>query len=183
METVRVLPVCRVDVPAPMFEALYEQAFPAVARFVSSRKGTLDDAFDIFHDALVIFYEKTESGFTPGTSAEAYVLGIAKHLWLHRFSKERRSVSLDDAERAIRLPDDYFPRVNDVRLLRFLESAGKRCLDLLHAFYYEKQSMDTIAEAFGFSTGRSATVQKFKCIEKVRNTIKEKSLQYEDFLE
>jgi hypothetical protein len=111
------------------------------------------------------------------------VLGIARHLWLHRFSKERRAVSLDDAEKAITLPDDYFPKVNDVQLLRFLESAGKRCLDLLHAFYYDKQSMEVIAGALGFSTGRSATVQKYKCIEKIRQTIHEKSLQYEDFLE
>lgn len=183
METACVLRTQPAEVPAALFEALYEQAFPAVARFVSSRKGTLDDAFDIFHDALVIFYEKTEAGFTVTTSAEAYLLGIAKHLWLHRFTKERRSVSLDDAEKTITLPDDYFPKVNDVRLLRFLESAGKRCLDLLHAFYYNNQSMDQIAGAFGFSSGRSATVQKFKCIEKVRNTIHEKSLQYEDFLE
>jgi DNA-directed RNA polymerase specialized sigma24 family protein len=183
METVCVLPTTRADVPAAMFEALYEQAFPAVARFVNSRKGTLDDAFDIFHDALVIFHEKAEGGFTAATSAEAYVLGIAKHLWLHRFSRERRSVSLDDAEKTMTLPDDYFPKVNDIRLLRFLETAGKRCLELLHAFYYEKRSMDAIAEAFGFSTSRSATVQKFKCIEKVRHTIHEKALQYEDFLE
>src|SRR5690349_14276449 len=109
METVSVLRTRRADVQVAMFEELYEQAFPAVARFVSSRKGTLDDAFDIFHDALVIFYEKTETGFTAATSAEAYVLGIAKHLWLHRFSEERRSVSLDDAEKAMALPDDYFP--------------------------------------------------------------------------
>jgi DNA-directed RNA polymerase specialized sigma24 family protein len=183
METVCALQTRRAQVPVAMFESLYEQAFPAVARFVSARKGALDDAFDIFHDALVIFYEKTETGFVPAISPEAYLLGIAKHLWLHRFAHERRSVSLDDAEKTITLPEDYFPKVNDVRLLRFLESAGKRCLDLLHAFYYEKQSLDTIAKAFGFSTVRSATVQKFKCIEKVRHTIQEKSLQYEDFLE
>jgi DNA-directed RNA polymerase specialized sigma24 family protein len=183
METVYALQRRHAGMPVAMFESLYEQAFPAVARFVSARKGSLDDAFDIFHDALVIFYEKTEAGFAPDTSSEAYLLGIAKHLWLHRFARERRSVSLDDMEKAITLPDDYFPKVNDVRLLRFLESAGKRCLELLHAFYYEKQPMDTIANVFGFSNVRSATVQKFKCIEKVRHTIQEKSLQYEDFLE
>jgi len=183
METECVLQTQRAVVPAAMFETLYERAFPAVARFVSARKGTLDDAFDIFHDALVIFYEKTESGFAATTTAEAYVLGIAKHLWLHRYARERQSVSLDDAEKAIALPDDYFPKVNDVRLLRILESAGKRCLELLHAFYYQRQTMDEIAGTFGFNSGRSATAQKFKCMEKVRHTIHEKSLQYEDFLE
>jgi hypothetical protein len=43
--------------------------------------------------------------------------------------------------------------------------------------------MIDIAGRFGFSGERSATVQKFKCLEKVRDTIKSKSLSYEDFVE
>jgi hypothetical protein len=30
---------------------------------------------------------------------------------------------------------------------------------------------------------RSATVQKYKCMEKIRETIKDRSLVYEDFIE
>jgi len=54
---------------------------------------------------------------------------------------------------------------------------------LLRAFYYDKLSMSKIANRFGFSSERSATVQKYKCLEKVRDLVKEKSLSYEDFLE
>jgi hypothetical protein len=42
--------------------------------------------------------------------------------------------------------------------------------------------MTQVAETFGFSGVRSATVQKYKCIEKVRETVKQKALTYEDFL-
>jgi len=52
---------------------------------------------------------------------------------------------------------------------------------LLNAFYYEKLNMDEIAIRFGFSGKRSATVQKFKCLGKVRQVVRRKSLQYEDF--
>ena len=56
-------------------------------------------------------------------------------------------------------------------------------MDILKAFYYDNLPVNKIATLFGYSGVRSATVQKFKCMEKVRETIKEKSLAYEDFIE
>jgi hypothetical protein len=42
--------------------------------------------------------------------------------------------------------------------------------------------LNEIADAYGYSGVRSATVQKFKCLEKVRETIKQKALTYDDFM-
>ena len=69
------------------------------------------------------------------------------------------------------------------RLLHHLETAGQKCMEILKAFYYDNLPVNKIAELFGYSGVRSATVQKYKCMEKVRETIKEKSLAYEDFVE
>jgi len=55
-------------------------------------------------------------------------------------------------------------------------------MDLLRSFYYDELPLNDIAETYGFSGIRSATVQKYKCLEKVRETVKEKALTYEDFL-
>ena len=56
-------------------------------------------------------------------------------------------------------------------------------MELLRSFYYDQQPLTDIAGKFGFSGVRSATVQKYKCLEKVRETIKERSLTYEDFID
>lgn len=166
-----------------LFIDLYKAAFPLTAAFVSKMGGTLEDARDIFQDALVIYYEKSlQPRFNTPLAAEAYILGIAKHLWIRKFRKQAFSISLSAAEQRISIPDDYFPAVDDQRLLVFLERSGKKCLNLLRAFYYENLPMKEIAVVFGYSTDRSATVQKYKCLEKVRDTIKDKSLGYEDFL-
>lgn len=163
---------------------LYELAFPHVAAFVRKMGGSLDDAKDIFHDALVIFYEQTkDKDFTVKNAPEAYLLGIAKHLWIRKFKRDRKRVSLDDTELSITIPDDHFPDVSSKHLLSFLEQAGKKCLDLLRAFYYEKLSVGKIAANLGYASEHSASVQKYKCLEKVRDTVKEKSLSYEDFTE
>lgn len=163
-------------------EELYESAFPSVARFVSKMRGSFQEAKDIFHDALVIFYEKCQDrDFSITVSPEAYILGIAKHLWIRKF--DPRTVSLDAVESVIKIPSDYYPSPNSDKLLHLLERTGRKCMDLLRAFYYKKDPVKQIAVALGYRNEHSATVQKYKCLEKVRNTIKEKAIAYEDFLE
>lgn len=170
-------------VAAITMEELYESGFPMVARFVSKMGGTLDDAKDIFHDALVIYFEKQEEGALEiDISAEAYVLGIARHLWTRKFNYQKHNVRLDERELRIQISEDY-NQVSTSRLLSFLETAGKKCLELLHAFYFEQSSVSQIKKMFGFTSGHSASVQKYKCIEKLRDTLHTKHLSHESFLE
>jgi DNA-directed RNA polymerase specialized sigma24 family protein len=164
-----------------LFTRLYEQAFPLVAKFISNRNGTFQHARDIFQDALVIFYEKQQQGLHVKLSDEAYVLGIAKHLWFRKYQMERSIVSLSAVEAAITIPDDYFPEVESNRLLQFLKLAGKKCMELLQSFYYHGSPIKEITKKYSYGSERSATVQKFKCLEKVRDHVREKSLHYEDF--
>jgi DNA-directed RNA polymerase specialized sigma24 family protein len=165
------------------FAGLYETTFPTFARFAARMNASFEDARDIFHDALVIYYEKNaDADFVLRTKPEAYILGIAKHLWIRKFKDDSHTISLDSLESRITLPDDYFPTVNETRLLGFLERSGKKCLDLLRKFYYQKVALRDIAADLGYSSVRSATVQKFKCIGKIREAIKSKLASYEDFV-
>jgi RNA polymerase sigma factor (sigma-70 family) len=161
---------------------LYITAFPAVARYISKQGGSLDEAKDIFQDALVIYYEKHTAGGLHITHTEtAYLLGIARHLWLHHV-QQKQKLAGSDANNYHHLPDEEMQaRPSTGRLLRYLEKAGRKCMDMLQAFYYDKYNMQQIAKRFGLSGERSAAVQKHKCLEKVRQTVKEKSLTYEDF--
>jgi len=162
-----------------LLTALYKSVFPAVARYVSKMGGTFDEAKDIFQDALVAWYEKAVSGdFVLRSDEKAYLFGISKNLWLKRHKQNTQYVPLDgfDAE-----SEDAAP-VSDSKILNFLQTAGKKCMDLLRSFYYDQVPLNDIAETYGFSGVRSATVQKYKCLEKVRETVKEKAITYEDFL-
>lgn len=162
------------------FIELYEGAFPKVARFVAHRGGSFQDAKDIFQDSLVIFYEKKVSLASDiKLSDEAYLIGIAKHLWIRKFKDDQRKVGLDVIEKLINIPEEYFEPA-DNRLVSLLELTGKKCLTLLRAFYYDNFSLEHIKEKFAFSSLHSASVQKHKCIDKMRNIVEQKSLGYED---
>lgn len=162
---------------------LYKATFPLVAQYISRMGGSLEEAKDIFHDAIVIYYEK-QADVIPALkySEKAYLYGIAKNIWHYRLrSNKENAVTNPDSEAEI---DNFY---NDEpvfsKLAKVLDSAGKKCMELLSAFYYDKLNMKEIAARFNFSGERSATVQKYKCLEKVKNVVKQKSLQYEDFFE
>jgi DNA-directed RNA polymerase specialized sigma24 family protein len=166
-----------------LFIQLYKKAFPLVAKYVAGKGGSFDEAKDIFQDALVIWYEKTQTGnMVLHHSEKAYIMGIVRHLWSKRYKDNLQQVPLDETFTGIAttgLPQNTATE----KLLTLLQTSGRKCMELLRAFYYDQLPMDKLASRFGFSGVRSATVQKYKCLEKVRDTIKEKSLTYEDFLE
>lgn len=161
------------------FIALYQKAFPAVARYVAGMGGSLQEAQDVFQDALLAYYEKTLHGPLDIRQSEtAYLLGTAKYIWLKKYRHDKRF----DAYVSQPAPEDE-PMPSHKKIMRFLETAGQKCMELLGAVYYDKLSMHEVAQRFGYSGERSATVQKHKCLEKVRHTVKEKALAYEDFHE
>ncbi|MBC9797303.1 RNA polymerase sigma factor [Sinomicrobium weinanense] len=168
-----------------LFLRLYKLSFPDVATYVRKRGGTLEDARDIFQDCLVVYYEKAVAPDAPAIRNEgAYLMGVAKKLWYrmyaegNRFSEAAGQNSISEDIAGVSLVGSP-AREN---IADFLEQAGKKCMDMLKAFYYDKISMKEMAGHFGFRSVRSATVQKYKCLEKVRNKIREKSLHYEDFM-
>lgn len=165
-----------------LFIHLYKKAFPAAAKYISKMGGSFDDAKDVFQDALVIYYEKTIAGTVPGhTTDVAYLLGISRHLWLKKNRENNNLQAIDNV--MSNLTEDAEETPSSGKLLHYLETTGQKCMDMLKAFYYDKMPIREIATLFGYSGERSATVQKYKCLEKVRDTFKQKALCYEDFLE
>jgi len=166
------------------FVRLYKTAFPGVAKYISKKGGSFDEAKDVFQDALVILYEKTvHQAISLRVNEQAYLMGVSKNLWNQRFRTAINLTSLDAGINNFEFIDEEEPLPSPGKLMHYLETAGQKCMELLRAFYYDNLPVSKITELFGYSGTHSATVQKFKCMEKIRETIKEKSLAYEDFIE
>ena len=164
-----------------LFISLYKIAFPSFARYISKMGGSFDEAKDVFQDALVIYYERSASeGFIIKSTDKAYILGTAKYLWFKKHKENSQNLPLHNVDVAL---NDETENYTTGKLMHYLQTAGKKCMDLLRAFYYDELPLSDVAGQFGYSGVRSATVQKYKCLEKVRETIKQRSLTYEDFLD
>jgi len=162
------------------FIALYKKAFSPVARYVARMGGSLEEAQDIFQDTLVIYYEKVTSAQSNIiVNEKAYLLGIAKKLWLQHYKAVSKNQTLNDFDTGF-VPDE---QPASGKILQYLETAGKKCMELLSAYYYDHMPVNDVAAMFGYSSMHSATVAKYKCLEKIRETVKQKSLSYADFIE
>jgi DNA-directed RNA polymerase specialized sigma24 family protein len=163
------------------FVRLYKEVFPQVAGYIAQQGGSLDEAKDVFQDALIIYYEKkSEEDFILQNTEGSYLFGISRHVWLHKLKKAKMETDLTKLSEPA---EENMIQPLAKKLLLLLETAGQKCLDILQSFYYQKQDMEEIKASFGYASARSATVQKYKCLEKVRNEVKQKSLLYEDFFE
>src|SRR5690606_41958981 len=105
------------------------------------------------------------------------------HARTRRVPRDPQLVPHDAAGPRFPIPADFDTPPEHPELLAFLARAGKKCLELLSSFSYEGLGMKAISERFGYRNERTATVAKFKCLEKVRDVIKQRSAHYEDFIE
>ena len=164
-------------------EELYRDTFLQVARIIHRLGGDLDTAKDLFHDAIIIYLEKAAgSDLNLQTSVQAYLIGITKILWIKKYKSDGK-ISLGLGGDNFDIPEDFYTphEKNTESILSYLKAAGQKCMQLLQAFYYNQLSMQQVAEMFNYKTTRSATVQKYKCLEKVREQIKLSEVNEEAF--
>ncbi len=159
------------------FRSLYEKVFPSVARFIARKGGNLALAEDLFQDAMILYFEKVVADeIKEPHNPQAYLMGISRNLFFQHCKRSRPQLDLDSIADSLLTPsEDTSPLPDRKGLLDYLTTAGKKCLDLLQAFYYFRSPMKEIAKEFGYTSERSATVQKYKCLEKVRETVKQES--------
>lgn len=185
METVDRLQAPPVDAAAQLRQALranrdqaltqlYRQAFPLVRYYVQQHGGTDQEAKDVFQDALVIFYEKAIGGTLHLTAAPGtYLAGVARNLWRQEQDRRQRrpQTRLDEAHLQL-AAEEPEPEAADVPVLEYVERLGGKCKSILLSFYYFQQPLEQIAATHAYRSVRSATVQKFKCLERLRNAVR-----------
>lgn len=158
---------------------LYRRTFPAVRQYVQRRGGTDQDAQDVFQDALVVFYEKTTAeALTLTAEPGTYLVGVCRNLWHRELERRARhphtgltAAEHQPAEEAAPALADG-SAVSPEAVLAYVEQLSEKCRSILLAFYYFRQPLAQIAATHDYRSVRSATVQKFKCLERLRNAVR-----------
>ncbi|AYA36042.1 sigma-70 family RNA polymerase sigma factor [Hymenobacter oligotrophus] len=159
-----------------MLAQLYRRAYPVVRQYVLSHGGSATDAKDVFQDALVVFYEKAVAGTLHLTaSASTYLVAVSRNLWRRELARRRGEPLTHLADEHGELPDAAAPADEQPALAvrEYVERLGERCKSILLAFYYFRQPLEQIAAAHQYGSVRSATVQKFKCLERLRQSVRQ----------
>lgn len=131
---------------------------------------------DIFHDALIVFYEKAiKTDFTLTCSIQTYLNSICRNQILVRFKKNSKHSEYSE-EYDSRI-DDWYEQVEaestekmqaTIKAIELLKDLGGKCYDIMRRFFYDNQSMDKIAHELGYTNADNVKNQKARCQKKLK---------------
>lgn len=155
---------------------MYVTLFPAIRRLVQDYGGSEDDAKDVFQDAVIVVYEKARRpDFQLTSKFSTFFYGVCRNLWMSRRQK-KSAAELTIPDTAKYIPDDSSePDLLHVErgnlFYKALRQLGADCQKILELFF-QKRSMDEIAQAMGFAGEGYARVRKSQCKDRLVDLVK-----------
>jgi len=155
-------------------ETIYKQHYNMVQTLIVNNNGSIEDAKDIFQEALIVLYEKSKSGnFELNCQIKTYIYSVCRRLWLKRFHQlQKLAPEVENMDEVIPVEEELemFEQKNKDFLLmdKAMQNLGEPCKSLLESYYLQKRSMMEIATDFGYTNADNAKNQKYKCLMRLK---------------
>lgn len=159
------------------FELLYKFYFPTVASYIKKNLGNKEDAEDIFQEAIIVLVQKVRSpDFVLTSSLKTYLYAISKNIWLKRLRD--RKIKIEDSELDLTTYETEsfeieHEKSKEEKVHNWLLKITKNCQNILKALFFYEEPMDSLIVKMGWKNKHTASNQKHKCIQQIKN-VKEK---------
>ena len=155
---------------------MYAALFPYICKLVRDHGGSEDDAKDVFQDAVIVLYEKAQQpDFQLTSKFSTLFYGVCNNLWRSRQQKKSASeVTIPDHAKYIAdgsAEVDLLQVERGKLFYRALRQLGDDCQKLLELFF-QKRSMDDIAQQMGFASEGYARRRKSQCKDRLVELVK-----------
>ncbi|HEX9829615.1 MAG TPA: RNA polymerase sigma factor [Bacteroidota bacterium] len=159
--------------------AVYETNRKPITAFVTHNNGTTDDADDMLQEALVILWERVQSGkFELTAQLSTFLYATVRNLWYRKLARMKKEIPAElepdqvEDQRASVLEEIIDDET--AQLVRAaLNKLGEPCRTLLLLFYWEELSTELIAQRMGFANADTVKAKKYQCkkaLEKILKT-------------
>lgn len=154
----------------------------------------IDEIRDIYHDAVLVLYDKAKtSSFVLTCAIQTYLNSICRNQLLNRFKDDGRVIPFPDSNKPEGEDDedDYIPGIKDwlpysdfsingeddenctrvraiMKGLDIMKSDKGNCHELLSLVYWKNKSMQEIAEILDYKDEQNARNKAYKCREKLK---------------
>ena len=156
---------------------LYKEILPVIRKYIVNNQGSIDEANDIFQDAVVRFYHSVKQGnFKGNCSIKTFLFGISKNLWINYLQKKGKSTrefEWTNLEDKIDLEGELISNEKSKAVNDLLSVLGDRCEQLLKFSVYDNLSMKEIAIKMGFANENVAKTNNYRCKQKLMLLITE----------
>ncbi|MEO1052846.1 MAG: sigma-70 family RNA polymerase sigma factor [Bacteroidota bacterium] len=163
---------------------LYQEVFPSIVRLIRSNSGNDEEAKDLFQDALMATYKKArDERFVLTCSLKSFIYAVSRNIWLYRLRDKRKRKDETDI-----IPEDTVSDVDIEKLMddyekvklykKHFKKLTEDCKQVLK-LHFEGNAMDDIAIHMGYGSKEYAKKKKFKCKEKLIQSIKADPVYHE----
>ena len=154
-------------------ETIYKENFNLIQALVVNNNGSAEDAKDIFQEAMIVLYQKVQSGtFELNCQIKTFVYSVCRRLWLKRLMQQSKYSLHENAEDLVMVEEEVEEHEKRDQEFSTMEKAmsglGEPCKSLLEAFYFQKKNMQEIAGNFGYTNAENAKTQKYKCLVRLK---------------
>ena len=153
------------------YKSIYTSCFPMVRSMVLKNGGDVDNARDIFQEAIMVLYQNTsKEKFQLNVTTCTYLYSIARNKWLQHIRDTGKITRLDLTHDR----DDGSDSIeNDLRkqqqrlLIKHLNQLGEKCRTILK-HYFEGMQGEEITKEMEFSSYQYYRVAKNRCTENLK---------------
>lgn len=160
-----------------VLDSLYKIVFPKVKVLITKNSGTADDAFDIFQEAVIIFYQQVKlNKYKTEYAIAGYIYSVARNLWIDEAKRRKKYIHVSEKEGDVPIEEGILSALitkeKAEALDQILSHLGDKCKKLLTLSVFEKRSMKEICEEIGLANENAAKTQNYKCKQKLIELIK-----------
>ena len=157
---------------------LYAENRDPVRSLVMRNSGNADDADDMLQESLVTLWERVRTGrFHYSARLGTFLYATARNMWLRRLARKRKEPTgiVTDPPGEDASPLDLLIEEEEAEIVRSaLESLGEPCRKLLLLFYWEEESMDSIAVRMGMANADTVKSKKYQCKKALEAILRER---------
>lgn len=156
---------------------LYREYFPMVRSIVSPQNGSLEDAQDIFHDGLIVIFNRLKNKrFTLNSSLKTYLFSVCKNIWMRRLERKYRllygtDTFVSEAKESYCQEAEEEADAEKYRLFKkHLLEMPEFCRALL-THYIHRTPLEEIARIMNYKDAEYVKARKYYCKNLLRKKI------------
>jgi RNA polymerase sigma factor (sigma-70 family) len=161
-----------------ILRSIYDEFQGNIIKYICSNGGTVEEAKDVFSEAVVVVFRKVKAGeLILDSPFSAYLLAICKNLWLKYYRQKKWSVRVTkNMERVFPdedpLPDEQVEATIRNRIIREIFTQLTEDCQRIIQMRWDGQSYDAIREVLGHKSEGYSRKRKHICYERLEELIR-----------
>jgi RNA polymerase sigma factor (sigma-70 family) len=153
---------------------LYKKVLPVVQKQILKNHGQREDAFDVFQDALLLFYKQViQNTYNEKYKVYGYLYRISINLWINKIKRDKKitlTETLPDNQEWIVI-DDAHPHIPSKFTQQLLDKIGDKCKEVLNYSIFTDVQLEDVQLSLDYPSVSALKMQIQRCKQKLKELL------------